>query len=311
MKALVSRSYGPIAQLELTELPTPDVGAGQVLVRVAAVALNPLDVKIITGAVREFMPVQHPFVPGLDVAGTVEAIGAGVTGYAVGDEVVAFAPPPAAGGVAEHVVVTAGGCLAHRAPGLSAIAGAGLPTGGMTATALLAAARPAPGQTVLIIGAAGGVGTFTVQLAARAGVRVLATAQPADADLLRELGAAEVIDYTGGDTVEQVLQRRPGGVDVVIDLVAAGEELASGAAALRPGGRLVSSVGGPERLAGGITPHYIEVRPVDGLLQGLVDRAAAGELRVAIGAVHPFGAAVAAVESFAGTHTPGKVVIEF
>ncbi|MFJ1705050.1 NADP-dependent oxidoreductase [Kitasatospora sp. NPDC088346] len=308
MKALVSTAYQPLDAIALTDLPKPSAGPGQVVVRVEAAALNPLDLALITGGLKEFFPVEHPLVIGMDAAGTVAEVGTGVTGYAPGDPVLAFTGP--AGSVAEYTVVTPGPKLAHRPSALDAVRAAAVPESGMTAVCLLRAAGLGDGQNVLVIGATGGVGLYAVQLAAGLGARVIATATAADADYVRGLGAAETVDYRAGDVVAATLDLVPGGVDVVVDLVNNGEGLAASARAARPGGRLVSPLYGPAELDRDVTPVYIGTfDPLPGDLERLANQAADGGLRIEIGARYPFDEAVRAVADFAGTHIRGKVVV--
>lgn len=162
---------------------------------------------------------------------------------------------------------------------------------------------------MLVIGATGGVGMFVVQLAAAAGVEVLATAGPDDFEYARALGAAEVVDFTAGEVAEDVLRAHPGGVDVVIDLIDSGEEVRRAARAVRPGGLLVSSLGGPEDLEGGVRAIYTSMSVEEGDLEDLAGRAAAGTLRVEVSRVYPFAEAPQAFADFASQETRGKLVI--
>ena len=308
MKALVAPTYGPLDQLVITDMPTPVPGPGQILVRVRAAALNPLDVALITGAMRDMMPVEHPFVVGMDAAGVVSDVGEGVSRFAVGDEVVVythFHP----GTIAEYTLVAEGPNVARRPTGLDAIRGAALPAVSVTAEQVVAAAGVQRGQTVLVVGATGGVGSFAVQLAAKAGVRVLATASPADTEYARRLGAHEVIDFTSTDTAREALRHQPDGVDAAVDLINRGPALATTAAAVKPGGRLVSTLMGPAALDG-VTPVYVRMAAEDGQLQRLADQVAAGTLGVEVTATYDFADAPEAMAAFAaGKHTRGKVVV--
>lgn len=309
MKALVAQSYGPVEELSVIDRPVPEPAAGQVLVQVQAAALNPLDVILITGRLRQFMPAEHPFVPGMDAAGVVTAVGEGVTGFAPGDEVVAFTHDTT-GTIAEYALVAEGPGLVRRPAGLDAVRAAALPVTSMTAAALLAAAEVKAGQSMLIVGATGGIGSFLIQLAAQAGVEVLATAQPADTEYALGLGARHTIDYTSADTAKEALRLHPDGVDVAIDLVNGGPAVAATAAAVKNGGRLVSSIGVPETLERDIVPVHIGVEGGIGLLEGIVGRAAAGELKVEVSATYPLdNARQAYVDFVAGKHTRGKVVV--
>lgn len=310
MKALISRDYGPIDRLTIADIPTPAPGAGQVLLRVQAAAVNPQDIRLITGEARDVMPVRHPFIPGVDAAGVVEAVGDGVTRFAPGDEVVAFTGY-VTGTFAERVVLADGPGIAHRPAGVDALRGAALPTAAMTAAALLDAAQSVSRQSVLVVGATGGVGSFTVQLAAQAGAEVLVTADPTDADYMRGLGALHTIDYTSVDTTQEALALRPAGVDIVIDLINAGPLLATTAIAARQGGRLLSTLGGPDRFDRGVAATYVRVQARDRLLQDLTDRVADGKLTVEISAVYPFAGAAEAVADFAAKHVRGKIVVQF
>jgi NADPH:quinone reductase-like Zn-dependent oxidoreductase len=182
----------------------------------------------------------------------------------------------------------------------------------MTAECVVAAAGIEPGQTMLVVGATGGVGSFTVQLAAQAGVRVLATASPADSGYAQGLGAHEVIDFTCTDTTTEALLHQPGGVDVAVDLVNRGPSLATTAAAVKPAGRLVSTLMGPEAFDRGVIPTYVRMAAVDGQLQRLADQVAAGRLSIDVVATYDLADAPKAMAAFAaGEHTRGKVVVTF
>ncbi|WP_326647759.1 MULTISPECIES: NADP-dependent oxidoreductase [unclassified Streptomyces] len=308
MKALVATDYMPLDRITVTELPTPAPEPGQVLIRVEAAALNPLDLALITGAAKDLFPVDHPLVIGMDAAGTVAEVGEGVSGYAPGDPVLAFTGR--AGAVADYTVASPGPLLARRPAGLDSVHGAAIPESGLTAVCLLRAVRLTAGESVLVVGATGGIGLYAVQLADALGARVIATSVADDEEYVRGLGAADTVDYKNADVVEETLRLVPGGVDVVVDLVNSGEGLTNTARAVRPGGRLVSPLFGPDDLGRDVSPVYIgsfQAEPGD--LEDLAARAADGRLRVEIGARYAFDDAVQAVVDFAGKHIRGKVVI--
>ncbi|MFI6407271.1 NADP-dependent oxidoreductase [Streptomyces sp. NPDC050548] len=310
MKALVARAYEPVEDLEITDVPKPAPGSGQLLVRTEAAALNAVDLVLVTGAMKEAFAIEHPFVPGVDVSGVVEAVGEGVTRFAIGDRVIAWNGIPS-GALAEYVLVQAAPSAALRPAALDAAHGAALPTAALTAAALVDAAKVQPGDAVLVVGASGGVGSFTVQLAKAAGARVLATGRADEHDYLLRLGAEAAVDYRGADVTQAALDWSPGGTDVVIDLVHAGPALASSADATKPGGRVVSPLGGPEAFDRGVTAVYTGTRTPEGLLDDLAARAADGQLQVEISATYPFADAPQALADYAAKHLRGKVVITF
>jgi NADPH2:quinone reductase len=313
MKALVANDYGPPSQLTVTDVADPQPGAGEVLVAVEAAALNPFDLKLLTGAVREFSPIEFPYIPGMDAAGTIAAVGRGVTRFSGGEEVFGFFGQTP-GTIAEYAVIADGPFLAARPGELDAIRAAAIPEAGLTAISLLRAVALQAGSIVLVIGATGGIGMFIVQLAARDGAVVLATAGPEDSEYVRGLGAAEALDYRAGDVIEETLRLHPGGVDVVFDLVNMGPDLEASAQAVRPRGRLVSARGATDDVALGrdditlVHTGLAEHRePVD--LDRLGAQVAAGVLAIEIGAVYMLDNGPQAFIDFAETHTRGKLVV--
>jgi NADPH2:quinone reductase len=218
MRAMLCREYGPPSQLELAEIPTPEPGPGQVRVRVQACGVNFPDTLVIQGK-YQFQPPM-PFAPGTDVAGVVDALGDGVTGPAVGTPVVAFVGP-AMGGFAEYALCDTQ-MLVPLPAGVSPISAAAFfMTYSTSYHALVDRAHVQPGESVLVLGAAGGVGIAAVELAHRLGARVIAAAAT-DEKLAacRESGADETINYATEDLRERVKALTKGaGVDVVYDPV--------------------------------------------------------------------------------------------
>ncbi|RYP88348.1 NAD(P)-dependent alcohol dehydrogenase [Nocardioides guangzhouensis] len=199
MKAIRQDRYGGPERLELREVPAPVPGKGEVLVRVRAAAVDQGTVHLMTGLpllMRPFLGFRGPRTPtiGRDLAGVVEAVGEGVTRFAVGDEVFG-----STGGSFAELTVAREDHLAHKPASLDFTQAAAVPISGMTALQAVRDARVRAGQRVLVIGASGGVGSYAVQLAAAAGAEVVGVAGPTKLDLVRELGAAEVLDHTRDD----------------------------------------------------------------------------------------------------------------
>lgn len=233
MKAVRIHTYNQVPTVE--DAPIPAIADDEILVRVQAAALNPLDVLVVSGIAARFFTVTLPLTLSTDFAGTVERVGSAVSQHKPGDAVIAWADAGTSGGLAEFAAVQASACVALPS-GLSAAEGAAIPTAGSTAWhALFSAAKLQAGETVLIHGGAGGVGSFAVQFAHKAGARVIATASGDGLELVRRLGADEAIDYKTQDFAALVSE-----VDVVLDLVG-GETQARSYGVLRKGGRLVST----------------------------------------------------------------------
>lgn len=266
MKAIRIRSFTETPCRE--DIPTPDVGHDDVLVRVEATALNPLDALVASGIARRFFQIDLPLTLGTDFAGTIERVGAGVRQWNVGDRVIAWVDAGSSGGLADFAIAPAGSCV-PLPEGLSAEQGSAIPTAGITAWhALFSTAGLKAGETVLIHAAAGGVGSFAVQFAHMAGARVIATASGDGLALARALGADEVIDYRNTDFT--TLARD---IDVVLDLVG-GETQGRSYPVMRAGGRLVSTVMPPDEVEArghGVTARVFYAKPFADRLGALVD----------------------------------------
>ena len=301
---------GPVA---LIDLPTPKVGADEVLIRVRAAGVNPFDWKVADGELRDEMEHRFPLILGFDAAGVVERVGANVTELAEGDEVYGylFKPVMGEGTYAEYVGAPAA-IVARKPESVGFAEAAALPTPGLTAMALVGAVDPRKGDTVLIVGATGGVGSYAIQLAAKRGARVIATARRTNEAFARELGATEVVDHTRGDLVEAVRAAHPGGIEVIIDLVSNSEALSRMAGLVREGGRLASSVyaADVEELARrGVEATNIGVHPDARQLNELSRLVDAGELSVRLERALPLEKAPEALEESRTGHVRGKVVL--
>jgi NADPH:quinone reductase-like Zn-dependent oxidoreductase len=228
MRAIRQEVLGGPEVLELVDVPRPEPGPTEVLVRVAAAGVNPVDWK--TRARGAFLR-EPPFTVGWDVAGTVEAVGLGVTRFAPGDRVFGMPRFPREAAAYAEYVTSPSRQLARTPEALDDNEAAALPLAGLTAwQALVETAEIGPGDRVLILGAAGGVGHLAVQVAKARGAHVIGTASAGKHAFLAELGVDEAVDYAGGPVEERV-----SGVDVVLDLVGS-ETTPRAVAALRDGG---------------------------------------------------------------------------
>ncbi|WP_045877013.1 NADP-dependent oxidoreductase [Pseudofrankia sp. DC12] len=302
-------------QPRLSDLPVPEATEDTVLVRVKAAGLNALDNALAAGVMAEMLPHLYPLVLGRDAAGIVEAVGAGVDHVAVGDEVIGhmlLAPPIQAGTLAEYALLPAA-AVTRKPAGLSFTTAAALPLAAAAAKAAVDAVEPEQGQTVLVVGAGGGVGSYAVQLLAASGVTVVATGTAADAGRLITLGAATVVDYTAGPIAEQVHAAYPDGVDALIDLVAYTAEGAP-LGAVRKGGKVASTLGAAADeqalAAGGLTGTSVMAAPLREVVAELAERAAAGTLKVDVTTVLPLEKATDGLATLASGTARGKIVVE-
>ncbi|MDT3439303.1 NADP-dependent oxidoreductase [Pseudofrankia sp. BMG5.37] len=302
-------------QPRLSDLPVPGAVEGTVLVRVKAAGLNALDNALAAGMMAEMLPHVYPLVLGRDAAGIVEAVGAGVDHVAVGDEVIGhmlLAPPIQAGTLAEYALLPAA-AVTHKPAGLDFTTAAALPLAAAAAKAAVDAIEPEPGQTVLVVGAGGGVGSYAVQLLAARGVTVVATGTADDTDRLTTLGATTVIDYTAGPVAEQVAAAYPDGVDALIDLVAYTPDSAP-LDVVRKGGKVASTLGAAadeQALAAvGLTGTSVMAAPLREVVAQLADQAAAGTLKVDVTTVLPLEKATDGLATLASGTARGKIVIE-
>jgi NADPH:quinone reductase-like Zn-dependent oxidoreductase len=291
------------------DLPTPEAGPDQLLVRVQASSVNPADAFIAGGFLKDMVPHELPVTLGRDLAGVIEQVGSGVTGFAVGDRVlgaVAGMVPAVHDGAWAELAAVPAQAVAHLPDGVDLAQAGAAPWAALTALAAADALDLRQGSTVLVIGATGGVGALAVQLAAKAGATVLAPGLAEDRHYLRGLGVAEVLDRNS-DVAAQVRERHPGGVDALLDLTSQSpDQLNAYAALVGDGGRIASSLGaageGPGRANVASMPTAEQLERLAGLL-------ADGTLTVPIQASYPLDQAGQALEALTGQHTQGKLAI--
>ena len=283
----------------------PVVGPDSLLVEVAAAGINPVDWKIVAGHLQGAFPHHLPLVPGWDVAGTVRAVGPAVTGVAPGDRVAAYARKDhVQNGTYAELVAVPERAYAIVPERVDLTTAGALPLAGLTAEQLLDATGVHEGDTVLVHAAAGGVGSFAVQLAGLRGARVIGTASEGNHDYLRGLGA-EPVTY-GDALVGNVRELAPGGVDVVIDLIG-GEALAATPQLLAEGGRLSSIIDADAvRELGGT---YVFVHPDGPMLGRLLQLVADDRLTVEIAQTFPLESTGKALAANREGHVRGKVVV--
>ncbi|WP_373376326.1 NADP-dependent oxidoreductase [Cupriavidus nantongensis] len=305
MKAIRVTAYGSPDRLPLVEMDDPVPDDNEVLIDVAAASVNPIDWKIVSGAMQAFIPLPLPFTPGVDAAGTVIAVGRNVTSLKPGDEVMGFIG--IVGAFATRAVVEAAR-LARKPASLTFAQAAAIPAASLTAwQALHEHGVLQAGQSVLIHGAAGGVGSAAVQLAKLAGARVTGTGSAGNRDYVGSLGADAFIDYRAEDFTRRVPR-----VDLVLDLIG-GETQQRSWSVLKPGGTLVSTVARPDaaraRDAQAIGRHFA-TRSDGPLLEKLAALHASGDLRTHIDSVFSLSAAGQALGHSMGGHVRGKVVVD-
>jgi len=292
----------------VVDVQAQEPGEGEVRVRVRAAAVNGFDLSVASGRLVGMMEHRFPVVLGKDFSGTVDAVGPGVEGYAVGDRVFGVVTKAflGDGSFGEYVTVPVAVGIAHLPEQVGFIEGAALGLAGVAAVMAVDAVDLRPGQTVLITGATGGVGNQAVQLAAKAGATVLATARPgAEQDLVRELGAAEALDYTG-DLGEAVRAGHPDGVDAVLNF--AGDP-AGLLPLVRSGGRLASTLlmSADQLPAENVTVTAVYAHPDAATLDRCAQHHVEGG-RTVVQATYPLEQATDALAAFTAG-TLGKIVI--
>jgi NADPH2:quinone reductase len=312
MRAIVIDEFGGSEKMRAAEVPEPLPAGGEIQIRVAYAGVNPIDWKVREGLAQEWLPHEFPIILGFDCAGTVSAVGPGVTEFQVGDAVYAYVKKSRIqwGTYAELVSVPA----KHAAPvprNLTAAEAASLPVVSLTAwQAVMETAPVESGQTVLVHAGAGGCGGIAIQLAKAAGAKVYTTASAKNHDYVRKLGADRPIDYNEEDFAE-ILHNEAEGADLV--LVAAEGTEAKSFSALKPGGALVSIVGEPDPAKAaerrvrasffGVEPSGSQLRALTALIEdGRIGPLEVVEMRIE-------EAAQALDESRAG-HVRGKIVLK-
>ncbi|CAB5099765.1 Zinc-type alcohol dehydrogenase-like protein [Olavius algarvensis associated proteobacterium Delta 3] len=313
MKAWIIDRFGGREELRFTDLPEPDIGEGEVLVRIRAVGVNPVDWKIREGMLKDLFPHEFPVVLGWDMAGVVEAVGYSARRFKPGDEVFAYARRPIIhNGTYAEMIALPESYVTHRPAGATWEASAAIPLAGLTAfQSVFDAGQLGSGQTVLILGASGGVGSFAVQFAKISGATVIGLAGKGNHGYLETLGVDAALDYTDPEFPEALERIIPGGVDLVFDCIG-GASLEMGSRCGKSGGRLVS-ITDPEagNLAesAGLGFHFVFVEPNVRQLDTICGYIHDGQLAPPETQVFDFTDAPAAHEQMETGHTRGKIVL--
>ena len=303
MRAMTYSEYGDPSTLQLTEVPLPTVSPGSVLIRVERAAVNPVDWKVMSGALDSLIDAVFPVIPGWDVAGVVEAVGPDTPEFAPGDRVASYGRKDVihGGTFAEHVALPATS-VAAIPEGVGFDAAAGLPLTGLTALRSLETLELTGEDTLLIHAASGGVGYLAAQLARERGATVIGTASPRNHEKLRSLGVTPVAH--GDGLAERLAEVAPSGVDAVADLV--GGVLDLSVDVLREGGRLASIADPAVEERGG---RWVWVRPDGESLARLLEEVAAGRLHIDIDRTFPLEQVAEAFEVSRSGAARGKIVI--
>jgi NADPH:quinone reductase-like Zn-dependent oxidoreductase len=312
MRAVVVKSFKSAP--EIAEIPVPQPRQDEVLVRLSAAGVNPFDWKIADGMLDGQVGHTFPFVLGLDGAGTVEAVGRETRRFAVGDRVFGqfWQIPLGRGTYTQYCAISESAPLARKPEPLSMADAAALPTAGMAALDLLEKSGLTMGDTILIVGATGGVGQFLTQLARQRALYVIATGTTADVEMLKALGAHSVVDLTGGSLNAQLRGQVPEGIDGLLDLASAPAEFTTFAALVRKGGVALTTnfVADKNALAlSGIRGGNFTLGANSSLVERLGAAAGTGKVKIPIERRVPFDQALTAIEGSRNGHARGKTVI--
>jgi NADPH:quinone reductase-like Zn-dependent oxidoreductase len=302
MKAIQIKKYGGEEQLEMVDVPKPHAGKGQVVVRIAATSFNPIDPKRASGDMRQVFPLQFPFIPGGDFSGVVDSVGEGVEGFKPGDEV--FGYSMAGGAYAEFIVIGADK-VALKPKSLNHVEATSLALVAEAALQMLDRAGAQKGQSILIHGAGGGVGSVAVQVAHRRGLAVFGTASAASLDRVKRNGADRVIDYKAAafeDTVKDI--------DAVLDTVG-GEVQQRSYRVLKPGGALVAINQPPSEEQAAkyrVKASMLVTEPSTNSLQTVARLVDAGDIKPFVAKTYPLGDVAKAWRDIRANHIDGRIV---
>ena len=309
MRAFALDAFGQPGSVH--DLPDPKPAENEVRVRVAAASINPFDNAVLMGYLKDRMEHRFPLIPCSDLAGTVDALGAGVEGFAVGDSVFGVTGRMLGEGTLAELTTASTGTIAKRPSSLGEIEAAALPLAGVSALQSVEAAAPRPNDVVVIVGASGGIGSYSVQLAALSGAHIIGVTSKGKTEYVKSLGAGEVIDRTAVDVLETLRAKHPNGVAAIIDTGSDAAGLARLSEAVRKGGTVTSMKGAAnvEELANrGIKGVNVGTQVTRERLEHLAGLAAEGKLKAPHIQTFPLDRAGEAFELIAQDHL-GKLVV--
>jgi NADPH:quinone reductase-like Zn-dependent oxidoreductase len=309
MRAFALDGFGQPGSIH--ELPDPEPAEKEVRVRLAAASINPFDNAVLKGYLKDRMEHRFPLIPCSDLAGTVDALGAGVDGFAVGDSVFGVTGRMLGEGTLAELTTASTGTIAKRPASIGEIEAAALPLAGVSALQSVEAAAPRPNDVVVIVGASGGIGSYSVQLAALSGAHVIGVTSKGKTEYVKSLGAGEVIDRTAVDVLETLRAKHPNGVAAIIDTGSDAAGLARLSEAVRKGGTVTSMKGAAnvEELANrGIKGVNVGTQVTRERLEHLAGLAAEGKLKAPHIQTFPLDRAGEAFELIAQDHL-GKLVV--
>jgi NADPH:quinone reductase-like Zn-dependent oxidoreductase len=310
MRAAVIHEFGGPEKIRTESLPIPAIQEGEVLVRIKAAGVNPVDTAVREGYYKDRIPHQFPLILGWDLAGIVADIGFSARRFEIGEGVYGYARRPQVryGTYADYIVLPES-YLAHIPQQLSFAEAAGIPLAGLTAyQCLFDAGQLLNGQRVLILGASGGVGSMAIQLAQYEEAVTIGVASAGNHAYMKELGADYTIDYKKGLVGEAVKALFPEGVDLILDCIS-GDTLQQSLSALKPGGKLVSILNQGKDLDPAIDFQFVFVEPNSLHLDHLRDLADSGQLKVHVSQTFSLDEAPEAHRQIQTHHTKGKIVI--
>ncbi len=303
IQAIQVHNYGNADQLQLEQIAQPEPKEGEVLVRVHAAGVNPVDWKIRSGAMKDFMKLSFPYIPGADFAGVIEKVGAGVSAFQAGQEVFGRSSQ----GTYTQFAIASANTTALKPKLLSFDEAATIPIGATTAwQGLFDHGNLQKGQRVLILSGSGGVGIFAVQFAHRKGAHVISTTSTPNVEFVRSLGAETVIDYTKTQVGDEVHD-----VDLVFDTIG-GEALATAWPTLKRGGTLITIAGQPDEAKAsqlGVRTGRFSAQISSELLTQFAQLIDEGQVKAVVGKTFPLGEAAQAQELSQKGHGRGRIVL--